>query len=245
MHIAALHLYPVKSCAALSMQEAQVEAPGLAGDRRYAILGPSGRVLTQRDLPLLATIRPTPLARGLALDLGGLAKIEVPADGFAAACEAQVWGRRAPACAAPAGVNASLAAFLGAEARLVRVDAGAERSFADSKPVLVVATASLRALNQELAGAVGMERFRGNLVVEGAAPFAELGWPRFGAGEAEFAFAQACERCEVTTIDQASGSRRGEEPLRTLASGFDAVFGACFRVARPGRIRVGDTLLPG
>jgi len=244
MRIAAIHLYPVKSCAALSPPEVAVDALGLEGDRRYAILGASSRALTQRDCPVMATIRPALAPGVLRLDLGGLAEVEAAAGSFSAACEADVWGRRIPARAAAAALNVQLSGFLGIEARLVELGADARSSFADSKPVLVVSTGSLDALNAVLGRAVGMERFRGNLVVEGAAPLAELGWRRLSAGEVALEFAEACERCEVTTIDQASGVRRGDEPLQTLATRFNSVFGAHYRVARPGRIELGAALLP-
>jgi uncharacterized protein YcbX len=244
MRVAALHLYPVKSCAALSPRATAVDALGLVGDRRYALLGASGRALTQRDCPPMATIRPALVPGVLRLDLGGIAEIEAAAGSFSAACEADVWGRRIPARAAPAALNAQLSGFLGIEARLVELGADAGRSFADSRPVLVVSTGSLDALNAALGRAVGMERFRGNIVVEEAVPLAELGWHRLRAGEVELEFAEACERCEVTTIDQASGERRGAEPLQTLAARFNSVFGAHYRVARPGRIELGAELLP-
>jgi uncharacterized protein YcbX len=48
----------------------------------------------------------------------------------------------------------------------------------------------------------------------------------------------------VTTIDQAGGGRRGPEPLRTLNERFDGNFGDYYGVARPGRLRRGEALLP-
>ena len=55
-------------------------------------------------------------------------------------------------------------------------------------------------------------------------------------------YAEACRRCEVTTIDQASGARQGPEPLRTLNERFGGNFGVYCRVMRSGRLRLGETL---
>lgn len=245
MRIASLHIYPVKSCGSLALRQARLEELGLEGDRRYAIVDLAGRALTQRRFPVMAAIQPALQPGCLVLNLGGLDAVEAPEGGFDAACEAEIWGRRIPARTAAPVVNERISEYLGAAARLVQLGPRAGQSFADSRPVLVVSIASLAALNAALGRAVGIERFRGNIVVDGAAPLAELGWRRLAAGAAELEFENGCERCEVTTIDQASGSRGGDEPLRTIAARFDSVFGAHFRVSRPGLVAVGATLAPG
>ncbi len=52
----------------------------------------------------------------------------------------------------------------------------------------------------------------------------------------------------MTTIDQQLGASLGAEPLRTLARlrtrDGEAVFGVRYAVEQPGRIRVGDRVLP-
>ena len=63
-----------------------------------------------------------------------------------------------------------------------------------------------------------MARFRPNLVLRGAIPWAEDGWRRLRIGPLEIAIAKPCDRCVVTTTDQETGERRGKEPLRTLAT---------------------------
>ena len=116
------------------------------------------------------------------------------------------------------------------------LDADARRSFADSKPVLVTTTGMLAALGVP---GVGMERFRPNIVLEGTRRWREL-----RGRDAVLEYAEPCSRCEVTTIDQASGARRGPEPLRTLNERFAGNFGVYCRVTRSGRLRRGETLTP-
>ncbi len=91
-------------------------------------------------------------------------------------------------------------------------------SFADGYPLLVANAASLRdlALWAEMP-LLSMDRFRPNLVVEDAEPWAEDSWREIRVGQALFAAVKPCARCVVTTIDQATGVRDAQdEPLRTL-----------------------------
>ena len=56
-----------------------------------------------------------------------------------------------------------------------------------------------------------MTRFRPNVVVDGAAPWAEDDWSgdRLRIGEVVFRGVEPCDRCVVTTIDQETGDRAG------------------------------------
>ena len=232
MRVRSLHVYPVKGCRGIACEEAQLGALGFQHDRRFAFATADGIALTQRDQPLLATIVPSVHAGALRLDLGGLAQVEVPFASFRQAARVDVWGKHTAGRAAPE--LASVSDYLGVAARLVMLDAGAERSFADSRPVLVATTAELAALGLPQ---IGMERFRPNLVLEGGGEWREL-----RSRECLLEFSKPCGRCEVTTIDQESGARTGPEPLRTLTERFAGHFGRYFRVARGGRLRRGEPL---
>ena len=61
-----------------------------------------------------------------------------------------------------------------------------------------------------------MKRFRPNIVVEGADPWAEDFWKAVRIGGVEIDVAKPCDRCIVTTLDQATGEKTGREPLKTL-----------------------------
>jgi uncharacterized protein len=116
--------------------------------------------------------------------------------------------------------------------------------------VLLANEASLSGLNDWLVEAgeepVPMTRFRPNLVVGDAEPWAEDAWlgKRLRVGEVEFRVAGACGRCLVTTIDQETGVK-GRQPLRML--GRRRRFGTELRFAinlipygPMGLIRLGD-----
>jgi uncharacterized protein YcbX len=91
-----------------------------------------------------------------------------------------------------------------------------------------------------------MNRFRPNLVVAGAEPYAEDEWQRIEIGGIPMRVVKPCGRCVVTTTDQATGER-GKEPLRTLATyrnrGGEVMFGQNVLHERPGRLRVGDPVV--
>jgi uncharacterized protein YcbX len=118
--------------------------------------------------------------------------------------------------------------------------------------LLLTTTASLGALNDWLVedgeDRVPMTRFRPNLVVEGAAPWAEDGWVgrRLRIGEVTFRAAKPCDRCLVTTIDQDT-AEVGREPLRILGRyrrfPDGLMFGLNLIPDGVGVLRVGDSVL--
>mmetsp|Transcript_28584 Transcript_28584/g.93411 ORF Transcript_28584/g.93411 Transcript_28584/m.93411 type:complete len:118 (-) Transcript_28584:1447-1800(-) len=62
---------------------------------------------------------------------------------------------------------------------------------------------------------LGTERFRPNVVVEGASTWAEHEWAGVTLGSVAFEnVKQPCARCQVTSIDQSTTGP--PEPLRTL-----------------------------
>jgi uncharacterized protein YcbX len=110
-------------------------------------------------------------------------------------------------------------------------------SFADGYPLLLIGEASLEelnnriddnaernAINTEDAGEppavrrLPMNRFRPNVVVSGSGPFEEDNWAKIKIGEITFRVPKPCARCQIPTIDQATGEFDGKEPSRTLAT---------------------------
>src|SRR3546814_19776819 len=78
--IASLHIYPVKSCAAIDLAESPIDRAGLAGDRRWMILTAQGQFMTQRQWPAMALIRPAITADSLELNAPGMPALRVPLD---------------------------------------------------------------------------------------------------------------------------------------------------------------------
>jgi uncharacterized protein YcbX len=260
MRIAALHSYPVKGCHRLDHDVAVVEPWGLAGDRRWMMIDADGVGITQRETPALTQLTARPRPGGLRLSAPGRPDLDVdePVDGPEELVRVFRSQEAAPARVADKAWSSE---FLGRDARLVwQADPGgraieshalaADRvSLADGFPLLLANSASLDALNDWLVEdgdePVPMTRFRPNVVVEGAAPWAEDGWlgRRLRIGDLTFRAAKSCARCVVTTIDQETGET-GRQPLRALGRYRRIDDGLLFAINlipdAPGPLRVGD-----
>jgi uncharacterized protein YcbX len=253
--LAALALYPVKSCAALTPTAWPVGPAGLDHDRSWLVVDADGRFLTQRTDPALAVVRPELRPGALRLHAPG-GQVDVPVGDEARQRPVEVWGFTGPAVDAGDEAAALLTEHLGRTARLVRPAPGFARPadpeagpgvpvlFADGFPLLVASTASLTDLNTRLAQPLPMDRFRPNLVVAGAPAWAEDRWRSIRIGGTAIDLVKPCTRCAVTTVDQATGRRDGAEPLRTLATfrrGARGVLFAMNAVPRgSGTLRLGD-----
>lgn len=264
MRISALYTYPVKGCHRLDHDVARVEPWGLAGDRRWMIVDPDGVGITQRQAPALTGLHAVPRPGGLLLNGFDVAE---PEDGPKATL--RVFSAKPPLTARLAtAATAFVSDFLGRPARLawladpsVRPIAshalpGDRVSLADGFPLALANAASLDAVNDWLLEAgdepVPMTRFRPNVVIAGAPPWAEDEWlgKRLRLGDVTFRVAKACSRCVVTTVDQETGEV-GRQPLRALGRHRRHADGLLFGVALipetaagvAGVIRVGESSL--
>lgn len=258
--LSAIHVFPIKSCAASIREEAVVEPRGLAGDRRWMITDANGKFLTARQHPRLTLIRAEAGGDALTLSAPGMPALRLRPPDAVSRIEATVWKSTVQARTAAADADAWIGAFLGLPARFVHMDAdcvravsadygrpGDEVSFADGYPLMLISQAALDALNAKLARPVPMLRFRPNLVVAGTAPHAEDEWKRVRIGAVEFDVVKPCTRCVFTTVDY----ERGEfdpagEPLRTLTTyrrtPKGVTFGQNLIPRTGGVVRVGDAL---
>ncbi|MCY7357108.1 MAG: MOSC domain-containing protein [Rudanella sp.] len=119
-------------------------------------------------------------------------------------------------------------------------------SFADGFPYLTASLESLAELNRRLDEPVEMNRFRPNIVIEGAnEPHDEDTWAHFRVGELDFYSVKPCVRCVMTTIDPQT-AQKGKEPLKTLATyrrvDNKILFGQNVMAGGEGVVRVGDRI---
>jgi|SRR5579883_1177408 uncharacterized protein YcbX len=249
MRLAEIRCYPVKSLRGHSLQEASLERVGLAGDRRWMIVDETGKFLTQRQYPKLAQIDAVPTESGVALRHATLGTLDVDFPDERAPTETVVvWRASVPARVADSA-GPYLSTFLEKPVRLVYLsDATARRvdqtyggphdrvSFADGFPLLITSTASLADLNRRLPKPIAMDRFRPNLVIEGAPAWAEDAWRRIRIGDLSFRVVKPCSRCAIPTLDPLTGEPlEGNEPLCTLGQ---------FRRAANGGIIFGQNAIP-
>jgi uncharacterized protein YcbX len=232
VRLSGLFIYPIKSCAGIALEQAEVVERGLAFDRRYMLVDPSGAFLTQREVPQLCRVATALEHEQLMVAAPGMPRLALPLrpaeDVSFERRPYRVWDSAGSALAHPDGSrwfsellkdDVTLLYMPDSERRAVnpsRARRGEIVSFADAYPLLLMSEASLHDLNQRLSKPVDMRRFRPNLVISGGEPYGEDGFATMRIGALSFRGVKRCERCVVTTVDPDTGER-GDEPLRTLA----------------------------
>ncbi|MEY2952497.1 MAG: hypothetical protein RLZZ401_584, partial [Pseudomonadota bacterium] len=120
--IAELWVYPVKSCAGVSVAQARLTDTGLDLDRAWMLVDARGDFLTQRELPRMALIQPTLKTYEMVLKAPGMLALHVALDAVEAAVRVRVWDDEVAAFDMGAVAAQWLSDFLGTPARLVRFD---------------------------------------------------------------------------------------------------------------------------
>jgi uncharacterized protein YcbX len=260
--VVSLHVYPVKSCGGIEVDSMPIGRRGPLFDREWMIVDEKGEFLTQRQCAEMALVKTqlteTLLAISIPNGRGGTTEVTLPKaiETGTQTTEVRVWGDPCQAYEAAPLASRALSDFLGRSVRIVRMakffkrqfpekySATAQTGFADLFPLLLTTTESLGALNDKLAEKVPMDRFRPNIVIEGAYAFAEDQWARIKIGSIEFDLPKRCERCIIINTDQSTADR-GAEPLKTLFSyrrseKGKAIFGQNMIHLGEGTLKVGD-----
>lgn len=233
MKISEINVYPIKSLGGVSVEKTVVEARGLRYDRRWMLVDEKNNFLTQREHPLMAKFRVRIAEDYLRIRIDDSEK-SVPFDPQTnETASVKIWQSRCRAKFYHSEINDWFSRALRMKCRLVFMPDATRRivspfyavrkyedtvSFADGYPVLLIGEKSLDDLNSRLENPISMNRFRPNLVVSGAEPFAEDDWKTIKIGNAIFHVVKPCARCVVTTIDQETGIIDEKEPLKTLAT---------------------------
>jgi len=258
MHVEALFVHPVKAARAVAVDRAELCTTGFRHDRAFMIVDENGAFLTQRELPILARLDAVIAGGVLRLrgDDGRSVDVLLSAEGSAVSVE--IWGESIAATDCGASVAGLLTNFAGTTARLVRMRDGFARgvdplyaatgdtvSFADGFPLLVTTSASVAAARDAIGEMVDVRRFRPNIVVSGAASFAEDDWQRISIGETVIDLVKPCSRCNVLDVDPDQG-RRTDHVLKALGRirtiGKKVLFGQNGIPRVLGTISVGDAV---
>ncbi len=259
MKLVSLHIYPIKSTRAIDLPASEVLPRGLPGDRRWMLVDEQGRFVTARQHPRLAMVETAFDGDVLRVRAPGQEELTLPLQPSSPQRrEVEIWRDRVEAVAPSPAADAWFSAWLDKPVQLVQMtedihrpvnpdygQPGDEVSFADGFPLLLIGEASLADLNRRLARPVSMRRFRPNVVIAGAEPYAEDTWVRLRIGEVEFEGVKNCSRCVFTTVDPETGTKSPDgEPLKTLQTyrlGEGGIyFGQNLIPRSGGTIRVGD-----
>jgi len=244
MKLTQIWQYPIKSCQGIQLQEGMVGEEGLVGDRRFQLILPNGRFVTQREFPHMANIA-VQLNKQSVDCFFNEQKQEFDFDDFKQQETVKIWGDKVKANILIGSGNEKLSKWMGMDVRLAQLpprnrpisDKAAEGfvSFADGFPYLLIGQASLDDLNVRLDKKVTMKNFRPNLVVDSMNAFEEDGWNRLQIGDVIFRNVKPCSRCVLTTVDPSNGKKAKDlEPLKTLAM---------YRKFEQGKIMFGVNLI--
>jgi uncharacterized protein YcbX len=124
--------------------------------------------------------------------------------------------------------------------QVIRHDGGLTDS--DYPTVSILNLASLANLSARMGMDMSPHRFRGNLWLEGAAPWAEWGWigKRLQIGQAVLEVTERITRCRATCVDPTTGTVKGET-LDALDTAFGHKdFGVYAKVVQGGEIALDD-----
>lgn len=239
--VSSLAVYPLKGARGIDVEHARVDIPGLStggvGDREWMAVDANGRFVSQREHPDLCLVGTAIRESTLDLAFPGAPSLSLPLAEAPAttAREVVVWNSRIRGLDAGDVAAGWLSRALRADVRIVRFDpsdhracqrdyagdSGAHTRFADGYPILVIGQASLDELNRRLGergiAPMPMRRFRPNLVVAGLEPHDEDHLDTIEVDGVVLRLVKPCTRCQVTTVDPATG-HTGREPLATLAA---------------------------
>lgn len=282
--IVSLRVYPVKSCRGFEVKSAQVLRTGLDLDRNWMfILAETREFLTIRansKMTLLRTAFDVDTDQ-LSIFTKEYA-IRIPAhptnewlQNNTEMSKARIWGEETDAWEYYISLTQPFSDFLHMDVRLVykgptpRVLRGCgtpkllgrteATKFADMMPIQVASMSSLRELNDRLIRAgeseVDIERFRPNIIIRGAAPWAEDRWKTLRITNSherplDLDVVSRCLRCHVPSVDPDTADKHPRQPWNQLMKyrridpglRFKPAFGMLCVPRAEGRVEVGMML---
>ncbi|HET7723920.1 MAG TPA: MOSC domain-containing protein [Propionibacteriaceae bacterium] len=246
MHVSRTGFASLKGTRHLSRSYVDLAWDGPVGDRVFCLVDPArGRVVRTVENPSLMQTRAAWDGGVLTVTLPGATVEGVPA-ASGERSPLDYWGRRASLEIVDGPWAAAYSAHLGYPVVLARAAAG-EVVYGAS--VSLVTTGSLDELSRRLGAPVLDAQFRATFTVDTDAPHVEDAWigRRLALGAAEVEVRSAIARCPVIDLDPDMGGPR-VEALRALAGyrreGTEVLFGVDAVVTRPGRVQVGDAVVP-
>ena len=248
--VAEVWRYPVKSMQGERLERCEIGLTGLAGDRRYGLIGANGALLTAKSVPELFEAGARTEGADVIITLPDGRELGV-ADPDASTRLSGWLGREVHLRQTGPGAMSFELSFDPSDddAELVMWPARAD-SFLDSAPVNLLSTSSLARLTAVAPRSVwDVRRFRPNLLVDTdpGDGFAEDGWigHDMAVGGATVHVGSATARCAMPLRAQpAWGGRpalaRDLAVLKTLTAEHDYLLGVYGDVVAAGTVTVGD-----
>lgn len=221
-----LFVYPIKSCAGISVPHFQFDSRGPLFDRRWMLVdAKTGKFLSQRELPRMALISThienncvwASLENNKAVLSNNAHALELPIEGDVV--DVSVWEDDVQGFDCGDEAANWFSAALDYECRLVYqggcerladteyADAGTDVSYADGFPLLVVSQASIQFLDDACAASIAAENFRPNIVIANTGVFAELNWQGLSTDTVVMKVVKPCQRCIIPTLNPRTAER--------------------------------------
>jgi len=223
LKVHSLYLYPVKSCAPVQVQSAQISASGFLNDRRWMVVdAETGKFVTQRKDVKMARLRAGFSDQVLALsysDGANSTSLDVEIN-KSTEISTEVWGDTPSGWDQGDLVASWLSEILGKSVRLAYIDDQQLRrvdpdyaettdqvGFADGFPFLIATTSSIAQFNKDLGYDISITRFRPNIVIhsdtsDALKPYAEDNWKSIRINGIQFDLVKPCSRCVMPSINQ-------------------------------------------
>ncbi|MEN9958185.1 MAG: hypothetical protein RLZZ474_429 [Bacteroidota bacterium] len=257
-----LYLFPIKSLAAIAVEEVTVDAAGFVGDRRFMLVDAQGKFITQRTRPDLTRFTLSQVAEGYLIhdNPTGESKVLSAQPQLKEVLSAELWEDSLHVIEVGEGWSEWFSALLQEPVRLVMQQQDAPRiikdiyqtqgsnqsSFADSLPILLASDASYERVGAVYGQSFDPLRFRANLLISGCDAFEEDTFAELAINAVQLFGAKLCARCQLVNVEPATG-QVDKSMLKALASfrqkDNKVYFGQQMVPISLGKIKVGDEVL--
>jgi uncharacterized protein YcbX len=262
VHVHQLYLFPIKSLGPISVEQVEVEAAGLKGDRRFMLVDHQGKFITQRTRPDLTRFQLSLYPGGYVVSdqTTGLSKVLRTNTSLIESLEVDLWDDHLQVMEVGEGWSEWFSSILKEPVRLVKqvneaprqipvkyqTDGSQQSSFADALPILMASVTSYVEVEQVYGSKIDPLRFRANILVSGSSAFEEDTWAEVSIQSVRLSGAKPCARCQLVNVEPSTGVIDKGGVLKALASfrqkDNKVYFGEQMVPITLGHIQVGDEL---
>jgi len=252
--VARINTTPLKGAALQHPSEVEVTEDGIVGDRGFYLVDTLGELFTAFAHGPLVRVHAEHDASTdrLRLTLPDGRDVSGPGAADGEPVLTDFYGRAVPGTVVRGEVADALAGYVGRDVRLVRADEA--NGGVDVEPITLVSEASVRELAAQGGrdGTLDPRRFRMSFELAGCEPYEEDTWAdrEISVGGVVLRVAGQVPRCRVTNQDPITGDRDWNTLTQIarfrerIPGGRGLPFGVYARVVVPGRVHVGDAVVP-
>lgn len=254
-----IYIYPIKSLAGISCQQAFAEEIGFENDRRWMLIDADNQLITQREYPVLSQFYPQISDEKVTITFESHEHEFSISEHLDDQIYTKVWDDKSFVFEVNKTTSKWFSEHLGFECKLVKIIKSGDRkhessrlketfnvSLADGYPYLLIGTKSLDFLNDQLEEKITIKRFRPNILISTENAHEEDNFDTFSIGEVHFKNVKPCGRCIMVNNDPKNGVVK-KEPLKTLSKyrNFEnsVLFGINIVGLNSGIIKVGDAVV--